>query len=47
MAWVPHEDSSLDHVYGCGLDRNCSACDAFIGVTTSTESVIHDLSALK
>jgi uncharacterized Ntn-hydrolase superfamily protein len=44
---VTHEDDCLDLVSNSAGDRCSSAGNALVGITTSTESVIADLSSLR
>jgi len=46
VAGVTHEDCRLDHVDGRGLDGDRCVAQTFVGISTTTESVIHYLTAL-
>jgi len=47
VAWVTHEDGSLDHVDGARRDGNSSGAKTFIGVSATAESIVEDLTSLR
>lgn len=46
VAWVTHQDDSLDHVDSCSLDSNCCAGNIIAGITAAAEGVIKYLGTL-
>jgi hypothetical protein len=46
VAWISHKDCSLDHVhYTCGKG-NSRVGISFVGISTTTESIVSDLTSL-
>lgn len=46
VAGGSHEDGGLDHVEGRGVDWDGGVAEADVGIASSAESVIHDLTTL-
>ena len=46
MSWITHEDGCLDLGNGRCLDGHCGVGDTLVGIATTTEGIVEDLSTL-
>lgn len=46
MAWITHEDGSLDLIHGRRLEGDSSIRDTIVGITSATECIVENLATL-